>query len=113
MGGHFRKERSHQRDCGQEVFDGEVRDDNLILCYDARNAIFGNSFHDIKRRRMREKRKKSGGMMGKPDKKKWGNPFERVSIYVIFGNTRLIIDLHSNDRQSIRNNLEERHPVLG
>ena len=55
VGGQFRKEKGHRRDCGQEVLDGEVGNGNLILCYDARDAIFGDGFHDVKRRRNREK----------------------------------------------------------
>jgi hypothetical protein len=46
-GATFEEKKSHQRDCGQEVFDGEVRNDDLILCYDGRNTIFGDSFHDV------------------------------------------------------------------
>lgn len=88
VGAHFQKERRHQRDSGQQVFDGEVGNDHLILSYHGRNAVFGNGFHDEKARKEREK---SGGSMkvdGSRQEKKWGNS-GRVSIYVTVGNTRL------------------------
>jgi hypothetical protein len=55
MEGYILKERRHRRDCGQEVLDGEVGNDNLILCHDTRDAVLGDCFHAVRLKRKREK----------------------------------------------------------
>ena len=38
------------RNSGQQVLDGEVRNDDLVLRNDARDAVFRDRFHGVKER---------------------------------------------------------------
>lgn len=41
------------RNSGQQVLDGEVRNDDLVLRNDARDAVFRDRFHGVKERKKR------------------------------------------------------------
>lgn len=67
------KEGGDGRDCGQEVLDGEIGNNNVVLCHDGCYAIFGDSFHDETRsEKERERNGRKGGKVHKARKKKWG-----------------------------------------